>query len=203
MKHRSGTNHDHDRARPSGHAEEAAAPFASWRSPLPCWRDPVAWPPRVSGIRVAWEDTLCTLRNLVPALTGRDWRRRRGCGTLGATVLRLRADQIAVFKSEMRARFRLQMVERVAQRFPELAKRHDHGWLQAFVDERIGWAEARGIRRAGNIRRLLEFSAGYVDERSMLALPTWSRTLLEDPELDESLKLTLVEDRECFGRNHP
>lgn len=117
---------------------------------------------------------------------------------LGVIVLHLRADQIAVFKSEMRARFRLQMVERVAQRFPKLAKRHDASWLEAFVDERIGWAEAGGIRRAGNIRRLIEFSAGYVDERGDLALPGWSRTFLEDSELDESLKLTLVEDRECF-----
>jgi len=104
-----------------------------------------------------------------------------------------------VFKAEMRARFRSQMMERIAERYPALLERHGIVWLDAFVDERIGWAEARGIRRAGNIRRLLEFSAGYVDAQGRLALPAWSGTFLDDAELDESLKLTLVEDRECFA----
>ena len=126
-------------------------------------------------------------------------------------VLKIRAEQMAVFEKVMRRRFEDRMVAHIARTFPDryhemLDAKGGNAPVRQFVWDGVKRAGAYGITTEGNVQMFLDLLLGLGADFDARSDTAWTREALDPPDLTEDEKMGIIRrelDARSGGRGTP
>lgn len=111
-------------------------------------------------------------------------------------MLRIRKEQMDVFRAYMRGQFEQRLVKHLREKFPDRTKDFPDESLRVVVQNSVKKAESYGIEYENDLRRFIEYWMIYGNQMDIQEETRWIGDTLRRHDLDGTAKMDLIDSRE-------